>query len=224
MRHEIPLLPKLVSSKQSDKSNHSQWEEQKEGLDPKLIRYWNGWSVRSQKATAYLPICLVWNAYGEEFAEAIYTRYCQDAAKRIAPAHTEFSLFLVFISDNADLYSALSFQNPLELNEIFTKFMIFNFMRALENGTDISSKARHYSKFINLITETYITPGVWARPFSNELPRPIAQCRPGNNTNIRKSIDGTPIKNKLITEIPIHITDSEAIEILFRNIDGGRKN
>ena len=219
MRHEIPLLPELVSSEQSDKSNHSQWEKQKESLNPKLIRYWNGWSVRSQKATAYLPICLVWNAYGEEFAEVIYTRYCQDAAKRIAPAHTEFSLFLVFIADNADLYSALSFQNPLELNEIFTRFMIFNFMRALENGTDISSKARHYSKFITLITETYITPGVWARPFSNELPRPIAQCRPGTHTNIRKGIDGTPIKNKLITEIPIHITDSDAIEILFKNID-----
>lgn len=219
MRNEIPLLPEFASSEQSPKSNHHLWEKQKESLNPKLIRYWSGWGVRSQKATAYLPICLVWNAYGEEFAEAIYARYCQDAAKRLTPAHTEFSLFLVFIADNADSYSASSFKNPLELNEIFTKFMVFNFMRALDNGADISSKARNYSKFISLITDTYITPGVWARPFSHELPRPIAQNRPGTHTNIKKSTDGTLIKNKLITEIPLHITDSEAIEILFKNID-----
>jgi len=219
MRKEIPLLPILTPDEKLPKNNHYLWEQAKKHLDQKTLRYWCGWEIpRKGGKFAYPSICLIWNSHGEDFAEELYKRYYQSVAKKNASIHTEFNLFLIFLSENADRWPASSFQHPMQLKKLFTECMFFNFQHALNNGSDLISKARNYSKFIHTIDETFIQSGIWARPFGGRLPRPPAKNPPGTNTNIKKLADGTLIKNKLITEVPLNLTDSEAIEILFKKI------
>lgn len=219
VRKEIPLLPSLAPNERLTKNNHYLWEEAKNNFNQTSLRYWNGWKVpRSKGRFAYIPICLIWNSHGEEFSEEFYKRYYQNVAKKLAPQHTELNLFLVFLSENSDRWPASSFQNPLLIKSLFTEFMAFNFQHTLNNGSDLASKKRHYSKFIYTIDEAFIQSGIWARPFGSPLPRPLTKNPSGHDSNIKKLADGTFVKNKLITDVPLNITDSEAIEILFKKI------
>jgi hypothetical protein len=224
MRAEVPLLSSLVYSDATSPEAHTAWEMMKKSIDPKALRYWNGWEVQYGKGKiSYLPIPLIWNSHGEEFAELIYEKYCQYAVKKMRAGHSDFTRWMTYISDNSDRWPASCLQNPLEIKRHFIGFMLYNFTQALETGCDINSRTKSHSLFIHAIEEMFIQPGIWARPFSEKLPRPAVRNIPGTYTNLKKKIDGTIIKDKLITEIPLHISDSQAIEILFKQIHTDNK-
>ncbi len=219
MRKEIPLLPSLSRMEVYPRYNQHVWEQEKQHLDAKSVRYWNGWPVQGRKeAISFIPINLIWNSHGEEFAEEIYKNYRQNAQKHLAPAHSDFNLFLLFLSQNAERWPSTSFQHPMQIKNLFIDYLLFNFKQALEVGTDIANRTRSYAKFIHTIDEAFIQSGIWTRPFAGELPRPTSASTPGSHTNLRTTADGTIVKDKLITSVPLQLTDSEAIEIIFKRI------
>lgn len=219
MRKEVPLLPTLTSEQRLPKYNQHLWEEEKKSLSEDRVRYWNGWQVQGRKGKiSFLPISLIWNSHGKEFAEEVYKRYCQNAEKHLAPSHSEFNIFLKFLSQNSESWPVQSLQHPIMIKKLFIENMLFSFKNAIDAGTNVSTKTRSYSKFIHTIEETFLLPGAWARPFTGGLPCPVSKCLPGTHTNIKKLPDGTLVKEKLITAVPLHLSDSEAIEILFKRI------
>jgi hypothetical protein len=219
MRAEVPLLPFLTLADTDSPKTQAAWERMKRNIDLKALRYWNGWEIQGRKGKiSYLPIPLVWNSHGEDFAEFIYKKYRQNAAKQLAPSHSDFNLWLQYISENAERWPTTSLQHPIHIKSLFIDFMRHNFFQALEFGSDIAIRTKSYSKFIYMIEEVFIDPGFWARPFAGKLPRPTVKTPPGSHTNLKKKKDGTVVKNKLITEIPLHVSDSQAIELLFKQI------
>lgn len=219
MKKEIPLLPALTEEEKLPSNNGHIWEAQKNSLDLEAVRYWNGWEVKGRKdKKGYLPICLLWNSHGREFAEKIYNRYAQYVEKHQAPAHSEFNLFINYLSQNASKWPESTFHNPITLKQLFIHNMVASFKASLSSRGDLASKTISYAQFIYHMEEAFIQPGVWARPFAGALPHPVAMTTPGSNSNIKKMPDGTMVKEKLITPIPLELTDSEAIEIIFKTI------
>jgi len=219
MRQVIPLMPPLTPEQEEPNHNQHIWEKEKKSICTDAIRYWSGWPVQGKKGKiSYLPINLIWNSHGKEFAEQIYKLYSQNAEKQLAPAHSDFNLFLTFLSQKPTEWPVQTFQHPVMIKEFFIENMLFGFENARSNGTNLLSKTKSYSKFIYTIETTFIEPGVWARPFAGKLPCPISKTLPGTHTNIKKTAEGTLVKEKLITAVPLHLTDSEAIEILFKKI------
>ncbi|BDX19232.1 hypothetical protein MFKK_20420 [Halopseudomonas aestusnigri] len=219
MRSEIPLIPKLTDEERLPSNNRHLWEEKKYRLDKDALRYWNGWEVKGRKdKKSYLPICLLWNSHGKEFAEKTYTQYARYVEKKLAPSHTEFSFFITYLSQNAKKWPESTFYDPVKLNELFIQNLIESFKSAVENGVVISWKTIGYAQFIYQMEEAFIQPGVWARPFNGSLPHPKALTTPSSESKIKKMPDGTLVKEKLITPIPIELSDSEAIEIIFKTI------
>ncbi|MEE4634131.1 hypothetical protein V2K98_11430 [Pseudomonas alliivorans] len=219
MREEIPLLPVVLGKDALPESNRHIWEGMKAHLDPVALRYWNGWEVQGRKENnGYVPMAYLWNSHGPEFAELVFDEYSKNMSKKLAPSHTDFNTLIYYLSENKERWPVSTFQNPLQIKRLFIDFMFHNFMQAVENGTDIDNRTRTYSKFIFSIDEIFIQSGTWARPFAGSLPKPPAKSTPGARTNHKKNSDGTVVKNKLITEVPLHLTDSTAIKILFKNI------
>ncbi|WP_110946557.1 hypothetical protein [Pseudomonas bohemica] len=219
MRREIPLLPELTSADSKPGLYGHIWNAMKPDLNPVALRYWNGWGIQGRNGNnSYLPIAHVWNSHGYKFAELIYDLYSNNAAKKLNPSHAHLNSFLYYLSANNERWPVSAFEDPLEVNRLFIAFMIQDFLQAVKNKVDINVKTRAYSQFIYSIDEAFLQPGVWARPFSGALPRPIAKTGPGANTNTRVRSDGTVVKVKLITEVPLNMTDSEAIEVLFKKI------
>lgn len=219
MRKEIPLMQAFTQEEMLPFNNEHIWAAQKNILDAEAVHYWNGWEVKGRRnQTAYLPICLLWNSHGREFAEKIYTRYAQHVEKLQAPAHSEFKLFITHLSRNASKWPESTFQNPLTLKRFFIENLGASFMATNSREEDYSAKTADYAQFIYHIEQAFIHTGVWARPFTGTLPHPVPIAKLGIHSNIKKLADGTLVKEKLITPVPLKLTDSEAIEIIFKSI------
>lgn len=220
MREEIPMLPELTTADWQSGLYQHVWQAMQHDLDPVALRYWNGWSVQGRNGkNGYVPIAYLWNSHGPKFAESVYEHYSNNMSKKLSPSHSDFNLFVYYLAENEERWPVSTFQNPVKMRQLFIDFMLHSFTQALENGTDLDNRTRSYSKFIFSMDEVFLQSGIWVKPFSGALPRPISTSTPGIKTNTKQKADGTVVKDKLITEVPMHLTDSEAIEILFKKIN-----
>lgn len=219
MRKEIPLMRALTEKEKLPFNNEHMWATQKSSLDSGAVHYWNGWEVKGRKnKKSYLPICLLWNSHGREFAEKIYNRYAQHVEKHSAPSHTEFNIFIIHLSQNASKWPESTFQNPVALKQLFLENMVASYKATKSNEGNYASKSIAYAQFTYQLEEAFIQPRVWARPFAGLLPHPVVITTHGSRSNIKKLPNGKLVKEKLITPIPLELTDSEAIEIIFKTI------
>lgn len=197
----------------------SVWQAQKHNINPDTVRYWNGWEIKTSKGkSAYLAIPVVWNSFGKIFAEEIFTNYKRNFEKLARPGTAAMNKLLEFVCNPNNKWSAASFKCPIEIRKLFTSFMIKWFEDATKNKYDLYSQIKNYSKFIYFLNEAFIVNGVWAKPFLGELPTPRAR-NSAHRSNIRTDDQGELYIEKLITPIPLHITDAAAIEILFHRIN-----
>lgn len=169
--------------------------------------------------TIYTAIPLLWDSHGKEFAEEVYYAYKLHAEKKARPSVSFFNSFLVFLSTKSTEWPAHTFQNPIEIQKCFLAFMLHYFIEASQKKLDISSQIRGYVKFIYSIDEAFIESGIWVKPFSGSLPTPSPIGGAESETHIHEDDKGILIKSKLITPIPLHVTDTDAIKLLFKQIN-----
>lgn len=219
MQKEVPLIPLFDVSPKSFSAFKNDWAVETQKLNSVAVHYWNGWRVVDPKGeSSFLSIPNVWHSHGQSFAEAIFKQYRQNQEKKIRPDNTEFNYFLEYISSHPDKWPEKTFQCPLLIKKLFEAYITVSFKESLANDNDLEIKTKSYSKFINSIDESFFQTGKWAKPFKGQLPKPPVKSRCGSQAKIRENSDGEMVKNNLLTEIPLKITDSKAIEILFKDI------
>ncbi|MGE6323150.1 hypothetical protein ACQKEF_23260 [Pseudomonas oryzihabitans] len=196
------------------------WFEAKKKLNKKAVRYWNGWEVISQKGVSqYLPIPILWRSHGERFAEEMYLNWKMNCEKHQRPNNSTFNKLANYLANNSKKFPASSFYNPIEIKAPILAFMKEYFLQVHKEHRDIPSQIRTWSTFIVGCEEAFIQSGVWATPFGEGLPKPKCKTPPGKRTRIKQTSEGAEIQCKLITHVPMHITDEQAIDILFKEID-----
>lgn len=222
----VQLQPKATLSKYglSKTSCHPKlykehWRRKKAKISELSLRYWCGWEVISRKGKAsYVAIPLLWNKFGSIFAEKVYLQYKTHIETHARIETKIFDDLIIFATKEGKKWTARTFKNPIEIRMLFQEFMLDWFMNAAEAKKNIYVRTRAYSKFIHFVQEAFIQSGEWAKPFLGELPVPRA-IDPGNDSNIKETSGGIIVKDKLITPVPIHLTDSQAIEIIFKTLD-----
>lgn len=219
MSKEVPLLPTFEGKDGWPKPNAGYWAVAKENLDAHAVRFWNGWPVESADGkTSYISFANLWISHGPEFTEEVYKALCQWTIKMRRPRCSEFSAFLNFVSERADSWPVETFRDPIQIKHLFLDFMVWYFNEQLAQGNDLASATKSYAAFINLVTSTMLAGGTWVKPFTGSLPKPKIMHVAGADTNKKKNSKGEVIKAKLITEIPYQVTDTQAIELLFKEI------
>lgn len=222
MAKVIPLLHTFEERGGRDgwpKFNEKHWVAIKDNLDPYAVRFWNGWPLEyGSEKTAYLSLAGVWTTHGPEFAEEVYKCMSQHFIKMKRPRSTDLNAFLNFISERAEDWPVETFQNPIQIKHVFLEYMRHYFIDQLEQENDLATATKTYAAFINLINTTLLASGIWVKPFAGTLPKPKVQTVAGIDTNKKKNAKGEVIKVKLITEIPYQVTDTQAIELLFKTI------
>ncbi|MGO3984223.1 hypothetical protein ABI582_07515 [Pseudomonas sp. SAS7] len=187
-------------------------------LDRAALRYWSGWKITSAKgATAFLSLGNVWHAFGPEFTEELYLAWENFIAKGANATSTELKRFLRFLVDSKDEWTPESFKDPLKIKKIFTAWMRVYFIE----GTAAKRKnlIDHWNAFLSNVEQAFIAPGYWARPFT-PLPRlPSRNVLGAPAGKIKSNNDGIEVQDQLLTEIPLHVTDDQAIELLFKEVD-----
>ncbi|QFG32500.1 hypothetical protein F6476_26725 [Pseudomonas umsongensis] len=219
MAKEIPLLPTFKGKDGWPKPNARHWTAAKQHLDPEAVRFWNGWPVETASdKTIYISLARVWLSHGAEFAEDVYKCLSQHTIKMKRPRCSELSAFLNFIADHSERWPVNIFRDPIQIKQAFLDFMVWYFTDQHNQGNDLATATKSYAAFIKLVDSTMIASGLWVKPFSGSLPKPKVVSVPGANTNKKKNKKGEVIKHKLITEVPYEVTDSQAIDLLFKVI------
>lgn len=196
------------------------WETMKSSLDHERLNYWGGFSIKARKERlTYLALQGIYNEISPELAKSIHKLISENSLKRSLPVVTEYNKFFHYLVKNKHLYNELTFQDRKKIDVLFKSYCRDFFINELkEKKLNKHSVISRWNEFSGLITEVFIAPGVWVNPISGKLPHIINEGCNAKETHIREDSDGIEVKQKLLTDIPMSVTDKEAIEILFGNI------
>ena len=217
---EIPTMEELRTDADSMVSNVSLWEENRSKMGEERIRYWNGWGIIAPKGQEhFLSLAGLWNSHGKEFTEDFYRHWVLFFKKQARPGYTELNKMVKFLSEHSEDWPTVTFQHPQMIKAFFLAFMKDFFLTAHRKKMKINGQIKSWRRLMANCEELFIETGVWAMPYQGGLPKPLE--RPDFGLGSRKKVraDGVVVHEKLITPVPLHVTDEEAIEILFHNIE-----
>ena len=220
MGKEIPEMPDVKEIPMNLERCSEEWltisGNDLKGLDQNAVRYWQSWPVVSVTGhTAYLQLSEIWHSHGPIFADSLHQAWKRFVAKSAKAAATELNRFCVFLSKNHEEWPVATFKDPLALKNLFMRYMKDYFLSRAEPNKPSFIAA--WNTFIANIEGALIGPGVWARPFT-AIPRIEMRNASGPQHKIKANKEGVEIQDQLITEIPLNITDSEAIELIFHKM------
>ena len=187
-------------------------------LDPVQVEHCRGWSFRNKKGMG-----VSFRLYGmhqrlgpdftREFANACEVHVRGRSLQRI-PGASE-------LSDYIQLYPrqlcAEDFSDPARLSDFLAQFMVWFFRTAHSKGVGVENIGRQWRSFVHFV-RAQLLGRAWAEP-QRALPSPEIPAADGQLANVRRTANGSLIKYKLITEIPLSISDEEAVELLWHGIE-----
>ena len=190
-------------------------------LNEEKARVWRGWPTTNRNGeTHWLPLLHVYQRLGWEFTEQLY-KACDIYFRSRRGARVPCIRSLdKFIEAHEEPLSANDFKRPSFVTKFWREFFEYYLKSGYADGRGASIDTlvtAWRNEFIYFAQEYLIKPGIFAKSYS-ALPSPVARNVPGSKTNIRCTADGVEVKTKLLTPVPLQLTDSEAMQLLFRTI------
>ncbi|SDO48422.1 hypothetical protein SAMN04489798_3074 [Pseudomonas arsenicoxydans] len=216
-RHELNELPSLLWWPQKRHHERHLWDEINQKISSHKRRYWEGWPVENRLGIVqYLPLAPMYLTHGREFTETFYEQLRLRAEGFIEHYHHHFNKLITYITSHSMLYPEKTFQDPIGLYNLFKDFIKHDFKDSKSTDRNLPSRKKCYNKFISQVERCFIESGIWSIPI-RPLPNTDAKAVPGNSSHIKES-GGLTVREKLITTIPLEVSHSQAIEILFFQI------
>jgi len=180
---------------------------------------WRAWSSRnkSNRLTQF-PLYRAYSRFGRDFTQRLHDLCDQYYSARKCQR-------IIAIADLVDLLSVYPDLSEVTLTsrEVMTEFwydlLVHYVKRGHEAGCAVNYLIKNWNNEFALFARDFlIRSGLFAAPFG-AFPGAVDGARnPGKRTNIVKGEDGTQIRTKLLTHVPLQVTDTEAMEFLFRQI------
>jgi hypothetical protein len=217
--NEIPAMERVQHDPSSMALCDAIWQKHRSKMCSVRMRYWNGWAIESSKGQhIYLTLTGIWTSHGQEFTEDYFLQWKLFFKKQARPVTNLVSRMADFLSANSADWPPVTFQHPQMVKAFFLAFMKDFFLDVHKRGLNINSQISKWNGFIANCEEVFIETGKWATPYQGGLPKPKEKSDVGYTSRKKMGEDGVIVHEKLITPIPLHLTDEEAIEILFSRI------
>ncbi|RXE52300.1 MULTISPECIES: hypothetical protein [Pseudomonas fluorescens group] len=218
-RNYVPSMPPTECGSGLRKKYNTKWKKILLGVDQCKVNYWTGWPVENRKGTKlYCHFANIHNSHGHDFTSGLYEQLRLHISGYGTTQITMPNKMAGFLSQNSDSWPEYTFNDSTMIYNFFWDFRESFFMSGEALGLDIDAQMKTWNKYIGFVEKIFILPGVWAEPLGGKLPLAPAKRIDGQSTNVRKNDDGAEVKVKLVMEVPLHVTESEAIEILFISI------
>jgi hypothetical protein len=180
--------------------------------------YWAGWSVhRLNFYSTHLRLAQLVVPYGRAFVEDMFTQIEKYYRGRTGGPLSEWSNMFDYLKEHHNQWPISTFKTEAGLKRFMHAFTRHHFMRAKDAGNDGKSRIKAWNRFINAIETSLCKTGVWAS-LTSPIRRPPPATKHGSETRVREKEDGLLVQEKLLTTIPLHVTDAEAIDVLFFHI------
>jgi len=190
-------------------------------LNEEKAEVWRGWPTTNRNGkTHWLPLLHIYQRLGREFTEQLYNACDTYYRTRRAVRVPCIKALDKFIETREEPLTASDFKRPSFITKFWRTFFEYylKFGHAAGQGASVDTLVTAWrNEFISFANEYLIKPGIFAKSYS-PLPSPVARNVPGAKTNIKRTADGVEVKTKLLTPVPLQLTDSEAMQLLFQTI------
>lgn len=194
------------------------WQESRHKLDPEAVSFWSGWAVKGKKGKpVYLKLTAMYHSHGPEFTKSFHEAIRRDSMKRAKVSSAMVNKLAMYIAEHSFRFPPAAFQSPEILEEFFKDFFWHYQETEYERNEDTGLNARSFRAMRHLIIRCFLKTDIWSGE-EDSIPLPPGISRRGSELNIKKNKLGIEIKDKLLTEVPLHVTDIQAIDLLYGHI------
>lgn len=190
-------------------------------LDQEKVWFWQGWpSVNRSGKVTWLPLHPFYRRLGRKFTQQLYD-VCDDyySGRRNAMIYGLRPL-AEFVEGYPSVLDKEQLKDPLYMGKFWREFFVYYMESGHQNGAGakVSSLVSHWRTHFLGFAENYLIPsGLFGKSWG-ALPNPRVRPVLGRNTHL-KVVGGKEVRTKLLTAIPLQITDEEASNLLFQKIE-----
>lgn len=182
---------------------------------------WRGWITQTRSGQPIglqlFPVC---KRMGRQFTDQLFSALDVYCRARRGNQLTGLNELANFIREYPQACTPEALRDRKFTTLFWREFLKFYMVTRFAGGSGprISTLVSEWRKrVVAFVTRALEPSGLFARPLG-EFPSPKPKYVTGTRTNIRTTADGEEVKTKLITNIPLHVTDDEAMQLLFYQI------
>lgn len=180
--------------------------------------YWEGWTiVRPTHPGIYLRLSQIVVPYGHHFVSLVFQELEKYYRNRRGAFRSEWNYLFDYMGKHHASWPLAALQTEAGLKRFIQAFTVAYFTEAKDNNRDARSQIKNWNRFINSVETCLCKPDIWAS-LTSPIKRPPPSTKHGSETQVQELEDGLIVQEKLLTRIPLNITDNEAIDLLFFHI------
>lgn len=184
------------------------------------IVLWTAWPTTNKKnETCWLSLYHIHARLGTLFTDRLYKAcdlyYSARKGTKVPGIRALNSFMREYVGDIAPG----DFDSPTFVTNFLRRFFEFyiNEGSSDQKQSSIEFLVTYWKQsFLPFLEEYLIAGRIFAKPFS--VPSPKNRMVHGSRTNVRKSKSGLEIKTKLLTPVPLELSDSAAMQLLMEEI------
>ncbi|MCT9811344.1 hypothetical protein N0K08_11910 [Acidovorax sp. Be4] len=189
-------------------------------LNPGSVVIWQGWPCRSKSgAMTSVKLLPLHTSFGAEFTEMFYEACKAYFGARHRTRLTGAHAFSEFIAETNHSFTIESLADEIQTTELFKQIYEHYLRSAYKDGDsgDIGRVINLWRCGVKTFFYDYVfATGLIAKP-KGTFPMPAPVNRKHEPTHIRSSPDGE-IHEKLLTPVPLTVSDEEAMHLIFTQI------
>lgn len=190
-------------------------------LDEEKTWLWRGWITESRAGGSIgLPLHPVYKKLGRPFTDALFDACDTYYRGTRYSGRVGLKELCQFIAQYQEEITSDLLRNPRFTASFWQEFFEFYMVSRYADGEGppVSSLVSEWRKRVSNLVRSVLEPsGLFAKSLG-PFPSPPPKYVPGSRTNIKTTPQGDEVKVKLITSIPLYVTDDEAMNLLMRKI------
>lgn len=180
--------------------------------------YWGGWSIEGTSgAVTYLRLAELARHHGHAYVDNIYEALQKYGRIKPASIRAEWNHLFDYLTKNHEMWTPTRLSTEEGVKTLMHEFTFTYFSNAKAKNNDPQSQIKNWTKFVKGIEECFCKNGIWAT-LTSPIRKPPASTKRGSDSKTFEDANGIIVQEKLLTKIPLYVSDSEAVELLFFHI------
>lgn len=189
-------------------------------LDSRQVDLWRGWPIpKFDGKIAWPDLRKIYERYGKEFAEEYAVALAAYAAGRKINGLTTETAFSDFIADLPAEWRKEDFSSYFRLSSILIEFLIYLYKSYDEAENQYSTLANDWKDFVQFAISHVCTGKFFAKLSKDDFPALPSKDSSHGRTHRRTNSNGETYIAKLLTDIPLHLSDEDAVELIYGKIE-----
>lgn len=178
-----------------------------------------GWWITNKNGIrSHLPLHPLYERMGRSFTQRFYEVCASHTRGRVLGQLVAVPSLIKFISARKDISEEL-LHDRTYMARFWRDFLIDFSQTSYRNGQGLKPStiiSGWNNQFIPLVRDAMVPAGLFASPLGG-YPNPRSKSTFGQITNVSTE-NGVQVKTNLLTRIPLHLSDAEAVHTLFIRI------